>query len=168
MTRPTIEHEGLNYGPRIKLSGFTALRFLRIFHVFLEGTDEPETVWMGLPPNLETLEVFYDDRECYPFFGRDDDPDNDPAWYGGRWLRELLRRRRAHFPKLRSIKVFTIEDAPRPWGEDYDFRLQRDMDTWTLPGSLKTLCEEADADVTVWVNTRDGKLPDDYDALDVL
>ncbi|KAL3482696.1 hypothetical protein BJX62DRAFT_221305 [Aspergillus germanicus] len=61
LTRVALAHEGLFMGPRIDLHDFNALTTLRILEVFLCGIENPRDCWRSLPPNLETLEVSYDD-----------------------------------------------------------------------------------------------------------
>jgi hypothetical protein len=190
LTRPTPPHEGLGEGPRIDLSDFRALRTLRIFHLFLVGIEPRDQAWRGLPGNLETLEVYYDDTVSWHarFFDGYAEPelyseeefnaesDAEPEvevnteWEGGRWLRALLAQRQAgNFTKLKTVRVYTPEREPmlqrgqkkRPWK----------MHRWTPPRNVREMCREGSAEfeleLEIWVDLEEDWGPGDYDALDV-
>lgn len=96
LTRPWLVHEGLFNGPRICLKDFTALTTLRIYHVFLCGTDDPLEAWRSLPHSLEELEIFYDDWDLTTF-------EED------KFLLGLLVHKEEHLPNLRRISIASPE-----------------------------------------------------------
>jgi hypothetical protein len=140
MTRPWLVHEGLGNGPRIDLSEFEALRTLRIYHVFLCGFDDPFGVWKVLPPNLEVLEVFYDDTDLTCFLSESDDEPYDT------FLLDLIRHKRTHLPHLHSVTIYSLERV-------YDSQSEQDLPAglWTLPSPLASEAEAAEIKLNVWL-----------------
>jgi hypothetical protein len=135
LTRPPLIHEGIFNGVRISLVDFTALTTLRIFHVFFCGWDAGRDAWMGLPPNIEVLEVFYDDTELSTFVANNDD---------GEWLDELaVKKRGGFYPQLRSVCVRTMEEI---YGGDDNEVV---TDSWSIPTSLAHTFEELGIELRV-------------------
>jgi hypothetical protein len=99
-TRTPIVHEGLGDGPKVDLHEFTKLTTLRIFGVFLMG-DDARPLLETLPPNLEELEVYYDDTSYVEFL---QDVHNQ-------WLMDLADWKEAHFKSLRRVSVSTGENG---------------------------------------------------------
>jgi hypothetical protein len=145
MTRPWLEHEGLFNGPRINLSGFVALKTLRIYHVFLCGWDGPSGVWRDLPPNLEVLEVFYDDTDLTEFQN-----EYDPDGYDT-FLADLIRHKRSHLPHLHTVTIYSPERLYN-FEEDYDGREALTC-LWEPPSSLASEAEAAGIKLNVWLGT---------------
>ncbi|KAJ6120828.1 hypothetical protein N7523_005108 [Penicillium sp. IBT 18751x] len=148
MTRPRLDHEGLGNGPRINLSEFTALKTLRIYHVFLCGWDDPFGVWRDLPPNLEVLEVFYDDTDLTRFQN-----EYVPERYDT-FLPDLIRHKRTHLPRLHTVTIYSPErpDAFDDEGQDE----QEDLPSlWELPPSLASETEAAGINLKVWLGVDD-------------
>jgi hypothetical protein len=165
-------------GPRIDLSEFRALKVLRIIHLFLVGVEESDQAWKGLPPDLEVLEVFYDDtgyetgrlfdghpaEDDSPFSDEEDAYQEDEEemgerlaqaeedleeWWRGQWLCALLVQQAAgRFPKLKTVRLYTPESEPGTW-------LKQDRETkirlWTLPEFIQDLAREAAVKVEVWL-----------------
>ncbi|KAJ5145783.1 uncharacterized protein N7515_000347 [Penicillium bovifimosum] len=144
MTRPWLEHEGLGNGPRIDLSEFTAIQTLRIYHVFLCGWDDPTGVWKVLPPNLEVLEVFYDDRDLTQFLWEGDEEQYDT------FLLDLIRNKRAHLPHLRTVTIYSFDQVYDPEREE-----ELPAGLWTLPSSLAREAEAAGIKLDVWLGYPD-------------
>ncbi|CAI7677638.1 unnamed protein product [Penicillium pancosmium] len=136
MTRPRLEHEGLYDGPAIKLRDFSALKVLRIYHVFLCGWDGPDGISTRLPPNLEVLEVWYDDTDLEKFLVEHDELHYD------RFLEILVRDKKTHFPKLYKVTVFTDEHI---YDHENDENLEAGL--WELPTSLAHDADEAGIDM---------------------
>lgn len=140
MTRPPLEHEGLFNGPAIKLRGFSALKVLRIYHVFLCGWDDQGGISTRLPPNLEVLEVWYDDTDLEKFLVEHDELHYD------RFLDILVRDKKTHFPKLQKVTVFTNEHI---YDHENDEELEAGL--WEVPTSLAHDADEAGLDIKVWL-----------------
>ncbi|KAL3492300.1 hypothetical protein BJX62DRAFT_236332 [Aspergillus germanicus] len=178
LTRKTPECERMYRGPRIDLSEFSALRVLKIFEVFLTGVEPEEHTWRGVPPNIELLEVFYDDAsyqgvrffEGYPedrFSDReqayseyeDEDEDRDrraevevEEWWDGLWLSALLVERvMGGFPSLKTVRIYTTEGEPGTWFNENRERKRR---LWKLPRCIKDSARQADVKVEVWLSAR--------------
>lgn len=148
ITRPRLDHEGLGNGPRIKLSEFTTLKTLRIHHVFLCGWDDPLGVWGDLPPNLEVLEVFYDDTDLTRFQVECDTDRYDP------FLPDLIRHKKSHLPRLHTVTIYSSE---RPDGYESDGEDERkDLpQLWEVPSSLASESEAAGITLKVWLGVDD-------------
>ncbi|KAL4924590.1 uncharacterized protein BDV17DRAFT_274094 [Aspergillus undulatus] len=188
LTREDPAHEGLFVGPRIDLSDFKALTALRIFELFLQGVEDPSDAWRGLPPNLETLEVFYDDigsRHARFFYeyampelgfssGDEEESDSDAEreveiddqWPGGQWLRALLEQRKeGKFPDLKTIRVYTPEWEPvLRRGQ----RRRKETHLCMLPETVRDLASEGGVEVDVWIVKERYRKADDFDAMDIL
>ncbi|KAJ5676863.1 uncharacterized protein N7477_002496 [Penicillium maclennaniae] len=135
-------------GPRINLSEFTALKTLRIYHVFLCGWDDRVGVWRDLPPNLEVLEVFYDDTDLTGF-QNEYDPDRYDTF-----LPDLIRHKRTHLPRLHTVTIYSPErpDAFDDEGQDE----QEDLPSlWELPPLLASETEAAGITLKVWLGVDD-------------
>ncbi|KAK8867781.1 hypothetical protein PGQ11_006359 [Apiospora arundinis] len=101
-SRPVQCHEGLGYvDDGIDLEDFEHLRSLSINQVFLVGLISNTRVSRCLPPNLEELEVFYDDSGFVDFLeeGRIEHP---------HWLLTLLQELRGPNSKLKHLKRIRI------------------------------------------------------------
>jgi hypothetical protein len=103
-TRPPLVHEGLGYGPRADLHEFTKITTLRIFQVFLIDEDDDIPIAKTLPPNVEMLEVYYDDAPGYIDFLED---------HQNGWVMELARYREVEgqFKHLRKLCISSGEDG---------------------------------------------------------
>ncbi|KAJ5648674.1 hypothetical protein N7490_005046 [Penicillium lividum] len=145
MTRPWLDHEGLFNGPRIDLSEFTALRTLRLYHVFLCGWDDPSGAWKGLPPSLEVLEVFYDDIDLTQFLGESDDEPYDP------FLLDTIRHKKVNLPHLRTVTIYSFEEV----FVDPEREEALPAGLWTLPSSLAREAEAAGIKLDVWLGYPD-------------
>ncbi|KAL4909399.1 hypothetical protein BDW74DRAFT_174601 [Aspergillus multicolor] len=169
MTRqlPTEVEEG----PRIELSEFNSLSTLRIAHAFLCDWGNSHDAWKSLPPNLETLEVLYDDEVLggIEFFeGWDVPAPTDLDWEGAQWLRNLLDRKMTHFLKLTRITIRnptgdpdTEPDLRSPYTPEY-------MRPWKLPGLISKRCRDAGVELKVLVEDDPPSSIVDYDAVDIL
>ncbi|KAJ0412971.1 hypothetical protein BJY00DRAFT_320258 [Aspergillus carlsbadensis] len=162
LTRQTPDCERMYMGPRINLSEFAALRVLRIYEVFLVGVEPGRQAWRAVPPNLEVLEVFYDDA-CYQgirlfgvYPGEDLDLRDDVElhrWWEGLWLNELLvQRGLGRFPALKTVRVCTTENERGSW---HGRSGERTMRLWELPLCIRDAAREADVHVEVWLNAPD-------------
>jgi hypothetical protein len=80
------------------------LKDLRTYEVFLVGNGKPP-VWSNMPPNLETLEVFYDDSSHIPFLCED-----DASNYS--WLLDILSCKPNICPKLGRVRIISPEKTP--------------------------------------------------------
>ncbi|KAJ5980701.1 hypothetical protein N7481_007999 [Penicillium waksmanii] len=141
MARPRLEHEGLYNGPAIQLRDFSALKVLRIYHIFLCGWDGPDGISTRLPPNLEVLEVWYDDTQLKKFLvEQHDEPPYD------RFLEILVRDKKIHFPKLHKVTVFTDEHI---YDRENDEELGAGL--WELPTTLAHDAVEAGIEINVWL-----------------
>ncbi|CEL11818.1 hypothetical protein ASPCAL14914 [Aspergillus calidoustus] len=159
LTRAGLKHEGLFMGPRIDLHDFKALTILRILEVFLCGIEDPRECWRGLPPNLETLEVSYDDPGYIDFFRDDGGP------YGGGWLDELLDRKEANLPNLSRITNRSWEDGP----DDGEMEpTARSRYSWELPPLLDEKRKTAGVELRISLGSMEERLWADYDAVDIL
>lgn len=147
MTRPWLVHEGLGNGPRINLSEFEALKTLRIYHVFLCGWDDRFGVWRDLPPNLEVLEVFYDDIELTKF-QNEYDPDRYDTF-----LADLIRHKRSHLPHLHTVTIYSPERLDD--SEEDDKGREALTGLWELPSSLASETEAAGIKLKVWLGAND-------------
>jgi hypothetical protein len=141
MTRPRLEHEGLFEGPAIKLGDFSALKVLRIFHVFLCGWDGSDGISARLPPNLEVLQVWYDDTDLTTFL---QESDEGPPY--DHFLDILVRDKKRRFPKLHKVTVLTDEQI---YDSENDVCLESGR--WELPTSLARDADEAGIEVNVWL-----------------
>lgn len=141
MTRPRLVHEGLHNGPPIQLRDFSALKVLRIYHVFLCGFDALDGISTRLPPNLEFLEVWYDDTELWKFLvEHNDEPPYD------RFLEILVRDKKSHLPKLNKVTVYTDENL-----YDSDNIEELEAGRWELPAFLAHDADEAGIEINVWL-----------------
>lgn len=147
MTRPRLDHEGLGNGPRIDLSEFQALRILRIYHVFLCGTDDWPGVWRDLPPNLEELEVFYDDGDLTTFLGEGDEVPYDP------FLLDVIRHKTTHLPHLHTVAIYAAERFDGSESESQG--IEDSPGHWKLPSSLASEAEAAGIKLDVWLKFDD-------------
>ncbi|KAJ0416683.1 hypothetical protein BJY00DRAFT_290969 [Aspergillus carlsbadensis] len=131
LTRQWLDHEGLGNGPRIDLSGFTALTTLRIYQVFLCGEDDPLEAWRSLPSCLEELEIFYDDWDLTTF--KEDE-----------FLRGLLMQKKEHLPHLRRISIGSPEELWDTENQEY-----KPAGQWVPPPPLKRALELAGLELDV-------------------
>ncbi|KAJ5126878.1 hypothetical protein N7448_007657 [Penicillium atrosanguineum] len=145
LTRPRCVHEGLYTGPHIILSEFTALKTLQIYHAFLRGWDESFRIWRCLPPNLEVLEVFYDDTDLYRFQN-----DCEPDGYDS-FLPDLIRHKRTRLPHLHTVTIYSPENRYDSESEGEDERTVNVPGLWELPSSLASETEAAGIILNVWL-----------------
>ncbi|CEL06537.1 hypothetical protein ASPCAL09710 [Aspergillus calidoustus] len=170
LTRQTPDHERMFMGPRIDLSGFARLRVLRIFELFLVGVEPADQAWRGMPPNLEVLEVFYDDAsyQGIRFFaghpaedrrfdeGAEHEGDGDgeedvdlEEWWKWLWLRALLAEQgMGRFPALKTVRVYTTESEPE---SGYGRGRGQSMRLWKLPRCIRESARQAAVHVEVWL-----------------
>ncbi|KAK8042789.1 RNI-like protein [Apiospora phragmitis] len=107
-TRPPLVHEGLGYGDAIDLEDFERLRSLSVHQVFLVNLISNTRVSRCLPPNLEELEVFYDDSGYVDFLDQGDIAHPH-------WLLTLLEELKGPDSKLKAlsrIRIVALEWAP--------------------------------------------------------
>lgn len=103
-TRTDPNHEGLFYSDAIDLRKFEKLKELEIFQVLLVGYDPEHDIWTNLPASLESIGVWYDDAGYTNFLVDGPGGANPPEWLFG-----VLRRKKRHFPKLRKVRIVSIE-----------------------------------------------------------
>jgi hypothetical protein len=149
-------------GPRIDLHDFSAITTLRIYHTFLCGIGDTleysHDTWKGLPPNVEILEVYYDEAGYIDLL-----ENYDSTWRGGEWLFQLLNHKEEHLPKLSKLTIRTPENEP---GSD-DWSETREVFSWTLPRPLAMLAQSASVELTVLLGFDKRPEPKEYDALDL-
>ncbi|KAJ5170835.1 uncharacterized protein N7500_003618 [Penicillium coprophilum] len=143
MTRGPLVHGGLGNGPRINLSEFPNLRTLRIYHVFLCGWDD-RCVWETLPPNLEVLEVYYDDLKLpHYLFWAQELPDDS-------YILDVIRHKKSHFPNLNTMNLHSSEGVPEP-EDDREW-----SDGWLrVPPLLAHEADSAGVKLNVWLGSRE-------------
>ncbi|KAF8849216.1 hypothetical protein BDZ45DRAFT_753013 [Acephala macrosclerotiorum] len=150
-TRSDPNHEGLFYSNAIDLSGFSKLTELSIFHVLLVGYSAQETIWKNIPPNLESLEVWFDDSGYKNFIC-----DGAPAGLERPdWLFGILEHKEEAFPRLGRVRVVSLEW----WDEDQDKVLFQEQDDgeseevgFRLPGELARGFEESGVSYSVYLH----------------
>jgi hypothetical protein len=158
MTRPPLDHEGLGNGSRIDLSEFTALKTLRIYHVFLCGWDNPEGVSRCMPPNLEVLEVFYDDTDLTQFFWEDDEQPYDT------FILDVIRNKTHRLPRLHTVEIY----SPGWLGDrELEETGQTGSSAWSLPGPLAAEAKKAGIRMRVWIGQDVWSRIDELDNIDV-
>lgn len=140
MTRPPLDHEGLFNGPRINLRDFPALKTLRLYHVFMCGYDHPSGLSKCLPPNLEILEVYYDDTDLTNFFWEDEGQPYDT------FIHELMRNKRADLPRLHTVTIYTPE-----YIYDEEDGEMLEVGLWGLREPLAHDADELGIEVNVWI-----------------
>ncbi|KAJ5204698.1 uncharacterized protein N7498_005577 [Penicillium cinerascens] len=160
MTRPRLVHEGLGNGPRIDLSDFQALRILRIYHVFLCGTDDWPGVWRNLPPNLEELEVSYDDGDLTTFLYEGDAVAYDP------FLLDVIRHKTTHLPHLHTVTIYAFERFDDSESESQG--IEDSAGHWKLPSSLASEAEAAGIKLDVWLKFDDSPTFEGVDVFESL
>lgn len=160
MTRPWLDHEGLGNGPRIELSEFKALRILRLYHVFLCGWDDWPGVWRDLPPNLEELEVFYDDRDLTRFLDEGDAVSYDP------FLLDVIRHKTTHLPHLHRVAIYAFERVDDSESESQS--TEASSGHWKLPSSLASEAKAAGIKLDVWLKFADGPNFEEVDVFESL
>jgi hypothetical protein len=131
LTRPFQDHEGLGTGPGIDLRDFKELRTLHIFDVFLCCWNSE--VWRRLPPNLQQLEVFYDDSELTRFVSDEDQQ--------APFLLNLAPNIERQLPHLRKLHIWSEEKFYDPaTGEPQQ---------WHLPPALRRQFDHANLELLV-------------------
>ncbi|KAJ5824603.1 hypothetical protein N7447_006943 [Penicillium robsamsonii] len=143
MTRPPLVHGGLGDGPHIDLSEFTALKTLRIYHVFLCGWGH-YSLWESLPRSLEVLEVYYDDLQITDYLSGAD------QGLGGHFIPDLIKHKRSHFPHLHTMIIHSSEGVPEP-----ETDMGWTIGLWTVPPLLAQECDEAGVKLNVWLGSRE-------------
>lgn len=160
ITRPGLDHEGLGNGPRIELREFQALRILRLYHVYVCGDTDWPGVWRDLPPNLEELEVFYDDRDLTRFLGEDDAVPYDP------FLLDVIRHKTTHLPHLHRVAIYAFEIFDDSESETES--IEDSSGHWKLPPSLASEAEAAGIKLDVWLKFADAPNFEEVDAFESL
>ncbi|KAJ5502921.1 hypothetical protein N7463_005795 [Penicillium fimorum] len=143
MTRPPLEHEGLGDGPHIDLSEFTALKTLRIYHVFLCGLGH-NSLWESLPHSLEVLEVYYDDLQIIEYLSG---ADKESSCH---FIPGLIKHKRLHFPHLHTMIIHSSEGVP-----ELETQMEWTLGLWTLPPLLAQKCDEVGVKLNVWLGSRE-------------
>ncbi|KAK7956032.1 uncharacterized protein PG986_005254 [Apiospora aurea] len=108
LTRPPLILEGVGYGDAIDLEDFERLRSLSVYQVFLVDLISNTRVSRCLPPNLEELEVFYDDSGYVDFL--DDGEIAQPHWL--LTLLEELKGPDSKLKNLSRVRIVALEWTP--------------------------------------------------------
>ncbi|RDW78729.1 uncharacterized protein DSM5745_05581 [Aspergillus mulundensis] len=157
-------------GPQIELCEFGSLSILRITYAFICNWGNSHDAWKSLPPNLETLEVFYDDEdwEIEFFEGWELPGFTDLDWEGAQWLRNLLDRKKTQFSKLSRITIRNPRSDPDNDLDIWPSETDEYMRPWKLPDLISKRCRDAGVELTVLVEEDPPSSIEDYDAIDIL
>lgn len=93
---------GEGYTDVVNLHKYTKLTSLTVASLFLTAEDQSLSVLPNLPPNLEELQVEFDDTLWVDFY-RDDD--SVPTW-----LFEILLNKHQHMPDLQRVRIMAYRN----------------------------------------------------------
>ncbi|KAL9121631.1 MAG: hypothetical protein Q9187_001809 [Circinaria calcarea] len=129
MTRRWQYNKGMPYNPPIDFSNFTALTFLRLFHVFLVGVHfgPAKNIHEKLPAQLEQLEVYYDDAPHHRFV--------EVHELG--WLTVMALLKPTHLPALQAVAIFSPERLGEIEGDE------ENHGAWVPPSCVSQAFEQA-------------------------
>ncbi|KAJ5365377.1 hypothetical protein N7517_008263 [Penicillium concentricum] len=151
--RGHVLHLGLGDGPHIDLTEFTALKTLRIYHVFLCGEGHPEP-WQSLPRSLVVLEVYYDDLRIGEYLSGADRAPLD------HFIPKLIQHKRSHLPNLHTMIVHSSEGTSDP---ELSTSSDWTVGLWEVPPLLAQVCDEAGVKLNVWLGSEEGLKFDEED-----
>lgn len=129
ITRRLQYHKDVSSNPPINLSNFTALTSLRLFHTCLVGGGfgPAKNIHENLPPQLELLEVYYDDTPYHRF----------AEVHELGWLTDLALLKPTRLPALKTVAIFSPERLGEIEGDE------ENHDAWVPPSCVSEAFKQA-------------------------